>query len=164
MPLAAGADPRAYPLIDRLFSKHGYADLRAENFDAYTTRAGHALLLFAEDPMRFKETLDLAVIVPELERAFPRRFVVGVLLPEAARALHARYGFRRWPALVLLKDGRYVGAVDGLRNWDEYIDELTRLLAAPAARAPTPVIAIRRDGNNSAAGGAPRHDGKGVTS
>ena len=47
--------------------------------------------------MRFKETLDLAVIVPEIARAFPGRFAVGVLLPEAARAIAAAL---RLPALA----------------------------------------------------------------
>ena len=59
------------------------------------------MLVFTEDPLRIRETLDLAVIVPELARSFAGRFRVGVLLPEAARALQPRYGFRRWPALVM---------------------------------------------------------------
>ncbi len=143
MPETAGADARRYPPIARLFATHGYAEVRAESFDAFADRAGHTLLLFLEDPIRYKETLDLAVIVPEIARAFPGRFTVGVLLPEAARALHPRFGFRRWPAFVLLKDGRYVGAVDGLRNWDEYLSEVAALLDAPPTRAPTVGIAVR---------------------
>ena len=46
---------------------------------------GHALLVFTEDPVRYKETLDLAVIAPEVARAFAGRFRVGVLYPDAAR-------------------------------------------------------------------------------
>ena len=142
MPLAAGADPRSYPLIAALFSRHGYVEVRAENFAAFTRRAGHTLLLFTEDPVRFKETLDLAVIVPEIARAFPA-IAVGVLLPEAARALQPRYGFRRWPAIVLLRDGEYLGAVDGLRNWDEYLAEVAALLDAASSRPPTIGIAVK---------------------
>ena len=78
--------------------------------------------MFTEDPVRYKETLDLAVIAPEVARAFPGRFRVGVLFPDVARKVAKRYGFARWPALVLLKDGEYVGAIDGLRNWDEYLE------------------------------------------
>ena len=153
MPLAAGADARLYPLIARLFSTHGYTEVLAGNFDAFSSRSGHTLLLFTEDPIRFKETLDLAVIVPELERAFPGRFAVGVLLPEAARAFHSRYGFRRWPAFVLLKDGQYVGAVDGLRDWDEYVGEVARLLEAPPVRPPTVGIAVKGAGEGPGACG-----------
>ena len=154
MPLAAGADARAWPLIEGLFSRHGYDDVRAESFDAYARRPGATLLFFTEDPARFKETLDLAVIVPELARAFPGRFAVGVLLPEAARALQPRYGFRRWPALVVVRDGEYVGAVDGLRNWDEYLTEVAALLEAGPSRPPTIGIAVKAaDDAASACGG-----------
>jgi hydrogenase-1 operon protein HyaE len=142
MPAAAGADARSYPVIDRLFAGHGYADVRAADFAAFAQRPGAVLLVFIEDPARFKETLDLAVIVPEIARAFPGRFEVGVLLPEAARALAPRYGVRRWPAIVLLRDGEYVGALAGLRNWDEYLIGVEALLEAPAARPPAVGIPV----------------------
>jgi hydrogenase-1 operon protein HyaE len=147
MPLGAGADPMAYPLIAQLFTGHGYADVDAENFDAFTRRPGRTLLLFLEDPARFKETLDLAVIVPEIARAFAPRLAVGVLLPEAARTFASRYGFRRWPAFVILADGEYVGAIDGLRNWDEYLTEVAALLERAPIRAPTVGIPVRADGD-----------------
>jgi hydrogenase-1 operon protein HyaE len=143
MPVTAGADPRSFPLLAQLFSKHGYTEVNAHNFDACTRRAGHTLLLFTEDPIRFKETLDLAVIVPEIARAFAGRFEIGVLLPEAAREFQPRYGFRRWPAFVVLRDGQYVGAVDGLRDWDDYVGETSRLLIALPSRPPTVGIAVR---------------------
>ena len=149
MPLAAGADAMAYPLIAQLFTKHGFAEVGAESLAAFTQAPGHALLLFTEDPFRIKETLDLAVIVPEIARAFAPRLAVGVLLPEAARELCVRYGFRRWPAFVILADGKYVGAVDGLRNWDEYMTEVARLLEAAPTRAPTVGIAIKGDGEGA---------------
>ena len=44
---------------------------------------------------------------------------------------------------MILADGRFVGAVDGLRNWDEYLAEVARLLDAPPARPPTLGIAIK---------------------
>ncbi len=136
MPIAANADPLGYPLIARLFDKHGFTDVTPANFAAFTGRPGRTLLMFIDDPIRLRETLDLAVIVPELVRAFPQRFAVGVLLPTAAREFAARYGFRRWPALVMLAEGKYVGAVDGLRNWDEYLSQTSALLEAAPTRPP----------------------------
>jgi len=143
MPLGPGADPLAHPLIAQLFARHGFAEVTPENFAAWTQRPGRTLLLFLEDPGRHKETLDIAVIVPQLAQAFPGRFAVGVLLPDAAREFAVRYGFRRWPAFVLLADGKYVGAVDGLRDWDEYRAEVARLLDAPPSRPPTVGIAVK---------------------
>jgi len=141
---AAGA--RSHPLIARLVAQEGVVDVAAGGFDTFIGHGGHVLLVFTEDPARFKETLDLAVIVPELMRAFAGQFAVGVLLPEAARTVAVRYGFRRWPALVLLRDGHYVGAVDGLREWGEYVAEISRLLDAPPARPPSIGIAVTAPG------------------
>ena len=132
-----------HPLIAQLFARHGFSEVNAATFDAFIGQPGHCLAVFIEDPLRVRETLDLAVIVPELARAFAGRFVVGILLPAAARALYARYAFRRWPALVVLRDGEYVGAIDGLRSWDEYVAEMTELLAAPPKRPPTIGIAVK---------------------
>jgi hydrogenase-1 operon protein HyaE len=128
MPVAAGADPRAFPVIAQLFTKHGYAEVDAASVDALARHPGHTLLLFTEDPVRVRETLDLAVIVPEIDRAFAGRLRIGVLLPAAAREVQPRFAFRRWPAFVVLKDGRYVGAVDGLRDWEEYLAMVAGLL------------------------------------
>lgn len=143
-----------HPLISQLFAKHGFMEVAAETVDAFGRQPGHALLLFTEDPLRIRETLDLAVIVPQLAQAFPDRFRIGVLLPEAARQVQARYGFRRWPAFVMLRDGAYVGAVDGLRNWDEYVQEVTQLLEAAPTRPPTIGIAVKTTGSSAAACGS----------
>ncbi len=40
MPLAAGADPLAYPLIAQLFTRHGYTNVTVDNFDAFTRAPG----------------------------------------------------------------------------------------------------------------------------
>ncbi len=147
MPVQPGADILAsYPLVEQMFSRHGCTEVRADTIDAYTAQPGHALLVFTEDPMRFKETLDLVVIVPQLQRAFPGRFAVGVLLPEAARKVQVRFGFNRWPALVMVKDGQYVGVIDGLRNWDEYLEQMQALLQAAPTRPPTVGIPVRGPG------------------
>lgn len=135
-----------HPLIDALYTRHGYARIEAEALSEFTSHPGHALLVFTEDPLRFKETLDLAVIAPELDKAFAGRMRIGVLPPQAARTVAPLYGFTRWPALVLLRDGRYVGAIDGLRNWDDYVSELKSLLSAAPTRAPSIGIPVRTPG------------------
>ena len=137
------------PLIAQLFSKHGFSELHADDVEAFAGRPGNSLLVFTEDPVRVRETLDLAVIAPELTAAFPGRFRVGVLLPEAARAVQPRYGIRRWPALVIVREGAYVGAIEGLRNWDEYMQELARLLDAAPSRPPSIGIAVKAAGSGA---------------
>jgi len=138
--------PALHPLLEQLCSRHGFSRLDLGTLDAFADAPGHALLVFTEDPVRFKETLDLAVIAPELAKAFAGRFRCGMLLPPDSRKAAARYGFARWPALVMLKDGRYVGAVDGLRMWQEYVEDMQRLLDAEPTRAPTIGIAVNSAG------------------
>ncbi|MFO1317935.1 MAG: hydrogenase [Burkholderiales bacterium] len=149
MPIAADADPLHYPLIARLFDKHGFAAVTADDPDGWLARPGRTLVVFLEDPVRYRETLDVAVVVPELVRAFAGRFAVGVALPAEARRLAVNYGFRRWPALVMLADGQYVGAVDGLRNWDAYLDEIAALLDAAPSRPPSIGVSVAGEGAGS---------------
>jgi hydrogenase-1 operon protein HyaE len=132
-----------HPLLEQLVSRHGFTALDAESIEAFVASPGHVMLVFTEDPVRYRETLDLAVIAPEVLRAFPGRFRTGVLYPDVARKVAQRYGFARWPALVVLRDGSYVGAIDGLRNWDEYLEETLRLLTSEPTRPPSVGIAVR---------------------
>jgi hydrogenase-1 operon protein HyaE len=147
---AARATGAVHPLIERLCAALAAPLLDAAQFNAWADSAGHALVVFTEDPAQHHETLDLAVIVPELAQAFPARFRTGVLLQAAARAIAPRYGLRRWPALVLLKDGRYVGAIGGLRDWQEYVDELGLLLNAEPTRPPSIGVAVNTAGRDDA--------------
>jgi hydrogenase-1 operon protein HyaE len=143
------AATRLHPLLERLARAPGYVVPTLEGFDAFAARSGDTLLFFADDPERIKETLDLAVILPEIANAFPGRFEVGVLLPAVANAVAPRYGVRRWPALVLLRDGQYVGAIEGIRDWDEYRFHVARLLEIePSAppRFPAPPQRASDDG------------------
>lgn len=132
-----------HPLMQRLVQETAADVLPADAVAAWADQPGLAMLVFAEDPERFKETLDIAVIVPELHAAAGRAFRVGLLPPAAARAVAPRYGFARWPAFVMLRDGQYLGAVDGIRDWDVYQAELSRLLAAAPSRPPSVGIAVR---------------------
>jgi hydrogenase-1 operon protein HyaE len=141
--------PALHPLLARLVAQTGAAVLGLESFDAWANEPGAAMIVFAEDPERHKETLDLAVIVPELHAARADQFRVALLPPAVARTLAPRYGFARWPAFVLLRDGRYLGAVDGLRDWDVYIAELDRLLAAQPSRPPTVGVAVKPAGDSA---------------
>jgi hydrogenase-1 operon protein HyaE len=131
-----------HPLLARLVRETGAAVLDASTFDAWAEQTGAAMVVFVEEPERIKETLDLAVIVPELAASRSGRFRVALLPPVAARAVAKRYGFAHWPAFVMLRDGRYLGAVDGIRDWDVYLAELDRLLTAAPSRPPTIGIPI----------------------
>lgn len=139
---SASASGKLHPLLQRLLIRTESPQLDVDAVAPWAQASGHALLVFVEDPVIQRETLDLAVIVPELVRAFAQRFRIGVLLAASARKVAPRFGVRRWPALVLLNDGRYVGAIEGLRDWHNYVAELARLLQAVPGRPPGIGIAL----------------------
>jgi hydrogenase-1 operon protein HyaE len=145
---ATAAEPALHPLLARLVTETGASVLDTDAFDAWATQPGVAMAVFAEDPVRYKETLDLAVIVPELHATAGRQFRVALLTPAASRALASRYGFARWPAFVMLRNGKYLGAVDGIRDWDVYVEELLRLMAAEPTRPPSVGIPVKPAGSD----------------
>lgn len=138
-----------HPLFRRLAESGVCPEITADAFDAFVAQPGNTLVFFTEEPAKYREVLDLTVILPELAQAFSGRFRAGLLMPEAARALQPRYGFNKWPALVMLRGGEYVGAVAGLRDWSTYIGEIGALLEAPASRPPSVGIAVRNSGSDA---------------
>ena len=48
-----------------------------------------------------------------------------------------------WPALLALRDGDYLGTIEGLKDWPVYSRLIPELLAAPASRPPGIGIPLR---------------------
>jgi hydrogenase-1 operon protein HyaE len=119
-----------------LQASHGYRLLDENSFAAFIAAPGASLILFAEDPVKVPETWDLSVILPEIVAGLDTPVRVGVLAPTTARILAPRYGIRFWPALLALRDGAYLGALEGLKDWGVYARQLPELLATPASRPP----------------------------
>lgn len=129
--------------LDRLVNHLQHPPLDVAAHDAFVAKPGDSVLFFTEDPKRFPESNDVAVILPELMKAFPERFRAAVVAREAEKTLQKRYGFTTWPSLVFLRAGRYLGAISGVRNWDEFVQETALILeGAPGqSRAgDTPVV------------------------
>jgi hydrogenase-1 operon protein HyaE len=133
-------------LVTRLVEQFGATRLDEGSFDDFAGTRGDVVLFFTEDPARIKETLDLAVILPEIAAAVAPRIRIGVLPPALADAKAALYGVRRWPALAFLRDGGWLGNIEGLRDWADYVAAATELLAGDARPLPPKVIAIAAAG------------------
>lgn len=129
-------------MMAHLAARHGLAQLDAAAFEAFAAAAGDRVILFAEDPVRVPESWDALVVLPELLKLQPGGFTA--VLPDlaAARMLAPRYGIARFPALLFLRDGGYVGAIEGLRDWDVYVREFAAMPARPVGRAP---LALRAE-------------------
>ncbi len=123
------------PLIERLIES-GYALLDGDNFQAFIERHDYVVLFFPNDPVLFPESNDVAVILPELLRAYDVPLQAAVIGRGIERELQQRFRFTRWPALVFLKNGGYLGAMTGIHNWHDYLTEGSRILQSPVGDPP----------------------------
>jgi hydrogenase-1 operon protein HyaF len=76
------------------------------------------------------------VIVPELDKALGHNVAVLVASREAERAMQRRFHFASFPALVFLREGAYLGAMEGIRDWQDYVAELPEMLTRQPASPP----------------------------
>jgi hydrogenase-1 operon protein HyaE len=137
------------PLVTRLVEQYGATRLDESSFENAIVVPGTTVLFFTEDPQKVRETLDVAVILPEIAQAFPERLRIGVLPPALAREKAAIYGLRRWPSLVFLRDGGWLGNVEGLLDWADYLSAVNALLAGPVHPLPPKVIPVVAAGATS---------------
>lgn len=134
MPEAPAATGR-HPLLERLVSDLGIPEVDSESVNDFLAAPGDAVLFFAENPVQYPESADVAVILPELVRAFGSRFRAALVSRTSERELQKRFGFARWPALVFMRGGDLVGTITGVHDWDEFVSKVGALLAAPTRRA-----------------------------
>lgn len=125
------------PIWARLLAQ-GFSTASAASFEADSAHAQHGLLLLHADPVKFPEVADQAVIVPEILKAFPAEtFQVWVADLTESAALAKRFGVLKFPALVFLREGHYVGMINGLLDWQAYLTRCQDMLSAPVQRPPS---------------------------
>ena len=124
------------PLVQAMIDRHGYPVLGASEIPDFAADNDVVALFFTDIMKPLPETADVAVILPELVAAFDGRFAVAVVAPGDQRPLQAVYRFRRYPSLVFLRNGEYVGAVTRVLDWNDYLAEIERLLAAEPTEPP----------------------------
>jgi hydrogenase-1 operon protein HyaE len=70
---------------------------------------------------------------------------VALASRELEADMQTRFGFNRWPSLIFLRDGQYVGTLSGMLDWTVYLARIQDLLVAPAGRPPSIGIAVNID-------------------
>ncbi len=131
-----------HPLVERLVAGLGIPEVGCDDVDAYLAAPGDALLFFTEDPLQYPESADVAVILPELMKAFAGRLRCAVVARSDERALQQRFGFARWPALVCVRGGEIVGTLTGVHDWGDFTARIQGLLESPTRREAA-VAAVR---------------------
>lgn len=135
------------PLIDLLIEEHGYPLVTTDNLDETLRRETTLALFLSEDPKRYPESNDVAVILPQLAAAFPGRFEPAVVERALEPALKQRYDIAVWPCLVFLRNGRYLGKISKVRDWADYMERIPTILDSAPKHNPgvgIPVIDASR--------------------
>lgn len=133
------------PLIERLQELPDVLVLTEENQDQVLDSDETLCLFFTENPARFPESNDVAVVLPELLQALPNQFRTVVVSQSIERSLQKTYGFRVWPALVFLRNRQYLGTIEKIRDWSEYMADIPVILANKPRRAPGIGISVKTE-------------------
>lgn len=130
-----------HPLMTALAERHGLPTVDATTIDAFLApadgEAAHALLFFTGDPANRAETLDVAVVLPEILAAFGRRLRGAVVARAAEAGLSSRFHVAVMPSLVVTRGGETVAVLPKIRDWSEYMEKIEAGLAPDA-----PVLAV----------------------
>lgn len=135
-----------HPLIERLLTELNYPEITLDNHDAFVGQHGLNVLFFPGNTETVKDATDVAVVLPELVKAFVPQLNPGVVTDTFGGGLELKrkYGFTHYPSLVFVRDGNYVGTISRIQDWAEYQSKISSMLVAPARRAPgfsVPVVA-----------------------
>ena len=134
------------PLLASIIERNGIPVLGDAEVEAHAKAHEFCVLFLPGDADRLMESNDVAVIFPELIKAFGGRIAPIIAARDSERLLQRRYRFTAFPALVFLKRGEYLGAISRVRDWADYIAEIRDILA----REPTEPPPFKLPGSNAA--------------
>ena len=124
------------PLIEKMTERYQYPVLDEATHDEWIRQQEECVLFFTENPGRFPESNDVAMILPELVSEYGNRFTAAIVSQDAQRKLQSRYGFNEWPTLVFLRNGKYLGAISRVQDWKTYIQLINQALGSEPRMAP----------------------------
>jgi hydrogenase-1 operon protein HyaE len=125
-----------HPLIMALVERHDFGLVDEHTIETVAQPLETAMLLVAGDAVRLPEVPDVAVVAPELVKAFRGR-ITGLLATTASEPhMQMRFGFDAFPALVFLRRGAYLGALTRIRDWSEYMAEIPAILERTPSAPP----------------------------
>ena len=139
------------PLMQSIFEREDLPIVTAETLDDFARNNGDTILFVTGDWKRHVEVNDVAVILPEILKAANGALKAAVLDRASERAVQTRFRFSRFPSLIFLRDGEYLGVIEKVLDWEDYIREINRMLAEgpkpipaykfPEGCAPAPAVA-----------------------
>ncbi len=128
------------PLLTALSTRHGLPVVDETTIDAFLSPAAgeaeHTLLFFTGDPAQRAETLDVAVVLPEILATFQHRLRGAVVARAAEATLAGRFRVAVHPSLVVTRRGDPIAVFPKIRDWSEYMGRIDAALAPDAPVLP----------------------------
>ncbi|MEZ6002810.1 MAG: hydrogenase-1 expression HyaE [Planctomycetota bacterium] len=124
------------PLMQSVLDREPIAVVTAENHLEFAQAHEHCVLMIPGDWKRHIESNDVAIILPELVKAFEGRLAGAVVDSASERDIQAQYRFARFPALVFLRRGEYLGVIEKVLDWQDYLCEISEILEREPRNPP----------------------------
>lgn len=123
-------------LLQSIIERNGYDVIGHDRLDDHATAHEHVALFFAGDADRLAESNDVAVVLPELEKAFRGAFTPVVVARDSERQLQLRFHFNTYPAVVFLRRGAYLGTIQKVQDWADYLRLIREILSSEPSDPP----------------------------
>ena len=124
------------PLMETIIERENLPVVSADTLDDFARGNGDTILFVGGDWKRHVEVNDVAVILPELIKASNGLLKAAVLERGSERAIQTRFRFSKFPSLIFLRDGEYLGVIQKVLDWQDYITEINGILAGEPVPAP----------------------------
>lgn len=121
-----------HPLLARLEDEFGWPRLHSlHDVAEFTQRPGLHCLFVPGDPRRNLETADAAVILPELRMTFQNAFNCALVDDAIEAQVRETRKALKTPGFLFFRQGLYLGAIEKIRDWDDYIARTSHILSLP---------------------------------
>ena len=121
-----------HPLLARLEDEFGWPRLHSlHDVAEFTQRPGLHCLFVPGDPRRNLETADAAVILPELRMTFQNAFDCALADDAIEAQVRETHKALKTPGFLFFRQGLYLGAIEKIRDWDDYIARTSHILSLP---------------------------------
>lgn len=124
------------PLMHSIIKREGLPVLSAGTLDDFARGNGDIVLFVSGNWKRRVEVNDVAVILPELIKASNGLLKAAVLERDSERKIQTRYCFTRFPSLIFLRNAEYLGVIQKVLDWQDYISEINGILAGSPVPPP----------------------------
>lgn len=124
------------PLLQSIVEREDYRVVTDGDLSAAAEPILFTMLFVAGDAERIAESNDVAVVVPELDKAFEGAVTVLVADRDSERDIQRRYRFNAFPALIFLRHGEYLGCIQRVQDWTDYLREIPDILAREPINPP----------------------------